>query len=345
MAPCVVAPAAKLKGYCEEKGRRKHLPFLLLFLAFSLVGVACAEECSYVYDKTINNVWTKTDWTLLSTDELLSYEFKSNGKRASNIHLDSNNVLMQIGDAAISLHVNTNGYVEVRSTTVISGLSMTRAEAQVVSTKTNYSDLDDALIAANGNEVKVLSDAELSDAHDATITLSIASGLKVVINKAVEINKLIGEGKVFSAEEPSESLISSLEDSQWTGKFVNVAPSEDWLLHYYPEGNKNGADIGANGVALWKSYCLGLDPTNALSRPVLTIVASPSQDTLKIFAINVKPVQLEGLTITPKLLEGDLGGIFTEVTDNSASVCDSGFEVRISPDQSAKFYKIKYEFD
>lgn len=159
------------------------------------------------------------------------------------------------------------------------------------------------------------------------------------------LNHIEGGGKVFSAVAPTDSLLASLKEQNWKGTYKEVILPSDWLLKYYPVRDKTGADIGANGIALWKSYCLGLDPTDSFSLPILMAIQDGSCNTLTLVDRNVKTTQWNDIKVTRKLMEGVPGGVLTEVEDPVLSI-DSGFKVELSPSSpKVRLFKFKYEFD
>lgn len=523
----------------------------ILISAYSIAG-----DISFVYEKNISNSWTNLNWPGVTLDDLLVGEFLSDGIRATNVRRDNNRVLMNIGTAEVAMFVNSSGKVQAYSSQSINGLCFTPAKAQVVLTKTNYSNFDEALAAAGGGEVKILADAELVNAPNTALTLTIAEGLKVVINGNVIFDRIYGRGVIELApdavvrqlnakslvenplagsgiiiiknvkstyelaEDSSVSFrVDSTVDGSWTvyvhdnvasfivrswhqkegdlfsteegkytqlfsnitlaelkngdaftlratleggdlagrqvsqstvfGEIINlkcevqfivgdkcvkiqlaqdgsiikgrqleisdyrivgvaaaipyevggvqvwkslpedVVPEDvlvlddsaeltlgfslsnpiegkgkvfsavettadikkvilpsAWILEHYPEGDKNGADIGENGITLWKSYCLGLDPTDSSSLPVLSIIQTSSPDSLQIVDLNVAPNALPEVNVTRTLLEGVPGGVFTELSDDSVSEIDSGFVLELLPTSpKVRFFKLKYEFD
>lgn len=526
-----------------------------LFMCILISACSIADNSPFEYKTNISTTWTYFDWPGVTSEDLLVGEFLSGGNRARNIHLDGAKVIMSFKDIDLSIYPSGQR-IGVRATRQLPGFSFTPAKAQVVLTKTNYSNLDDAVVEAGGSEVKILSDAVLENAPETAIKLTIATGLRVLIKGNVLLesacgggvielgseavvrllndqssidNPLAGSGRVLvknveskyalvenssvsfridsddandwstrildnqvsfyrrawhlsesSSDIPLEegyidlfyhlslaelknedafvmratlaggnltdSLVSQatfsdeisglkrelwfpvedrfvkvelwqdgpiikgrqleasdyrilgiaaalsyevggvqswsslpegvvpedilvLDDSaelslgfplsntfkgrgkvfsaiETTANIKKVIPSFDWMQKYYPLGNKSGADIGSNGVALWKSYCLGLNPTDPSSLPVLSITQTPAPNTLKLVDLNFKPNTLGEIKVTPKLLEGFPGGVFTELNDGSVSEIDSGFKLELLPaSPKVRFFKLKYEFE
>ena len=93
--------------------------------------------------------------------------------------------------------------------------------------------------------------------------------------------------------------------SAWIGKVPSVETYEESTL----------ASTGANGLPLWKSYCLGLDPTDAASLVLCepALAQAPSGGGFAVCAKNLSvPAELEGVVVTA-YLERRSGGDWVPV--------------------------------
>ena len=123
--------------------------------------------------------------------------------------------------------------------------------------------------------------------------------------------------------------------SAWIGKVPGVETYEESTL----------ASTGANGLPLWKSYCLGLDPTDATSlvlcEPALAQPAS-GEGGFAVCAKNLSvPAELEGVAVTAYLERRSGGDVWVPVGDGVSVAPGAGPVVlagNLGEGESASFF-------
>ena len=99
---------------------------------------------------------------------------------------------------------------------------------------------------------------------------------------------------------------------------------------------------GANGIPLWKSYVLGLDPTDATAQPKATIVMNDENVELALVGIDVQAGT--GATVTYKVYK------FADLADAAAAEAiggdrnvDATASVPKGAAESKMFYRLKVD--
>ena len=106
-------------------------------------------------------------------------------------------------------------------------------------------------------------------------------------------------------------------------------------------------NTGANGIPVWQSYCLGLNPNEAASVVLCdSAETQPSDGTVKIAAKNLNvPEGLSGVTVKARLYRKKNGGEWEAVGDDVT--VSSGTAVLASPTlgEGTSFFQIKVVLD
>ena len=113
--------------------------------------------------------------------------------------------------------------------------------------------------------------------------------------------------------------------------------------------NKNPAQIasalaenGANGIPLWKSYVLGLDPTKADAKPAATIVMNSDSVELKLVGIDVN--EASGATVTYKVYKSaDLVDLEDAQPIEGEHAFDASSSLPKPASEPKMFYRLKVD--
>ena len=134
---------------------------------------------------------------------------------------------------------------------------------------------------------------------------------------------------------------------------ADVALPAEWLKGAGMAASFDSADgvkafaegAGANGIPVWQSYCLGLDPNEAESVVLCEAAAAqPGSGCIAIKAGNVDiPAELEGARVSATLERMLPGGDFESVTNGTFS---SGAIVLTTPEigPGLSFFRIRVGF-
>ena len=123
--------------------------------------------------------------------------------------------------------------------------------------------------------------------------------------------------------------------SAWIGKVPGVETYEESTL----------ASTGANGLPLWKSYCLGLDPTDATSLVLCEPALAQAPSGEGEFAVCAKnlsvPAGLEGVAVTAYLERRSGRDVWVPVGDGVSVAPGAGPVVlsgNLGEGESASFF-------
>jgi hypothetical protein len=171
-----------------------------------------------------------------------------------------------------------------------------------------------------GREYTLVSGANLADGDEAKFSLPQddkgkldvdASGNLVYTAPEYFYIKIADNGR-FSLKDESDNVI-------------NVDIPVSWIYAKTDESDSSSpsaiatalADPGANGIPVWQSYCMGLEPTNSQSVVLCEAAADqsdPGRVAIKAGNINI-PEGLEGVEVSATLERKIPGGEFTAVTN------------------------------
>ena len=126
---------------------------------------------------------------------------------------------------------------------------------------------------------------------------------------------------------------------------INISPAEVEALGVEPDG-KAPAEIatalaanGANGIPLWQSYVLGLNPEDAMALPQVSIEMVDGNVELKIVGIEVNATS--GATVTYKVYgTSDLADIASAQQVGGEHAANATAEIVMNPSDGEMFYRI-----
>ncbi|MBQ6136973.1 MAG: hypothetical protein IJI73_06355, partial [Kiritimatiellae bacterium] len=99
---------------------------------------------------------------------------------------------------------------------------------------------------------------------------------------------------------------------------------------------------GANGIPLWKSYALGLDPSDAASKPRATIAVDGENVELALVGIDVNAAS--GATVTYKVYRfGDLADIADAEPVGGDRAVSAAAELQKGASDDRMFYRLKVD--
>ena len=174
-------------------------------------------------------------------------------------------------------------------------------------------------VYAPGKTYTLISGANLKDADLAKFTFPESESEKFSIE---------GGNLVYVA--PSYFTIRIADAGGDAGRDFDVTVPGAWLtvdagLETCGEGTL--ASLGANGLPLWKSYCLGLRPTDATSLVLCepALAQAPSGSEFAVCAKNLSvPDGLEGVAVTAYLQRKTANGDWVPVGDGVSVVPGAG---------------------
>ena len=96
---------------------------------------------------------------------------------------------------------------------------------------------------------------------------------------------------------------------------------------------------GANGIPLWQSYVLGLDPEDATALPQVSIEMVDGNVELKIVGVDVNA--MSGATVTYKVYgTSDLADIASAQQVGGEHAANATAEIVMNPSDGEMFYRI-----
>ena len=102
------------------------------------------------------------------------------------------------------------------------------------------------------------------------------------------------------------------------------------------------AENGANGIPLWQSYALGLDPTDATAKPRATIAMSGENVELRLVGITVNAAS--GATVTYKVYKAaDLADMANAEPASGDKAVDAAASVPKGASEERMFYQLKVD--
>lgn len=194
-------------------------------------------------------------------------------------------------------------------------------------------------IFAPGRKYTLLTGANLSDANAFELAADIGGSLSVESGNLVYTAPNYFYIKIVSA-----GRFSLKEDS---GDIVTVDIPDSWLSKTGCNAQSSASDIakalaseGANGIPVWKSYCLGLEPQNSQSKVLCGLAASqPSEAGSFNLTANLNvPENLSGVTVTAYLDRQSGAGGWTQQASAEVSSGSPVFTASADPQNALSFF-------